>query len=203
MSCLNGLFFAAVMLFLVAPAAYAADFSVEALPVTDSVIPGERAAFDVRITNNQDFTDTFRLSTNDLFWDLLSDPLYHYFSGIDIRSGDSETVRLLLTPAKDVQLGQYRVDVSVRSGKGEGSETLQLFVTLRPEKPLIREYLAAVRRIVEIPPVAYPNENLTVKVNLVNRNPRNLTDVRLVFSSSLLNREVETSLQPLETKTVE
>ena len=191
-----------LLLFLI-PAAQAAELEIEHLPVRDSIVTTEQAAFDIRITNNQDFIDTFRLSSNDLFWTLLSDPLYHYFSGVDIRSGDSETVRLLLKPAEPLEIGQYRVDIDVKSTKGTNSETIPLFVTIRPEKPLIQEYLAAVRRILEIPAVSTPDEDITVKVNLINRNPKDLPDVKLIFSSALLNREVQTSLEPLEKKTIE
>jgi len=200
-SCLKKLLFV-LTLFLLIPVAQAAELEVEHLPVRDSIIPGEQAAFDIRITNNQDSKDTFRISTNDLFWDLLSDPLYHYFSGVDIISGDSETVRLLLKPVEALEIGQYRVDVIVKSEKGKNSEIIPMFITIRPENPLIQEYLAAVRRIVEIPSVVYPDESVTVKVNLINRNPKNLTDVKLVFSSKLLAREVETSLGPLEKKMI-
>ncbi|MBS3133282.1 hypothetical protein J4470_04130 [Candidatus Woesearchaeota archaeon] len=202
MSYLKKLLFALITLFLLIPAAQAADFQVESLPVIDSILHSEQAAFDVRITNNQGSKDTFRFSYTDLFWDVLSDPLYHYFSGVDIRSGDSETVRLLLKPVKELEIGLYKVGVTIKSEKGKSSETIPLFITLRPEKPLIQEYLAAVSRIVEIPSVVYPNENITVKVNLINRNPRNLSEVKLVFSSELLTREVKTSLNPLEKKMV-
>ncbi len=195
--------FAAVVLFiLLVPAAHAAGFRADVLSVQDSIILGEQAAFDVRIANNEDFSDTFRFYYNDLFWDVLSDPLYHYFSGVDIRSGDSETVRLLLTPVEPLKYGQYKVDVTIKSGKGGASETIPLFVTVRPEKPLIQEYLAAVRRIVEIPPVVYPNRSIPVTVNLINRNPKNLTDLKVVFSSRLFYREVEAPLGPLESRVI-
>ncbi len=195
--------FAAVMLFiLLVPSAHAAGFRAEVLSVHDSIILGEQAAFDVRIANNEDFKDTFRFYYNDLSWDVLSDPLYHYFSGVDIRSGDSETVRLLLAPVEALKYGQYKVDVTIKSEKGKASETVPIFVTVRPEKPLIQEYLAAVRRIVEIPSVVYPNQSIPVRVNLINRNPKNLTDVKVVFSSRLFYREVQTSLGPLESRVI-
>ena len=141
--------FAALMLFLLlVPAVHAAGFKVEVLSVQDSIIFGEQAAFDVRIANNEDAKDTFRFYYNDLFWDVLSDPLYHYFSGVDIRSGDSETVRLLITPVEFLRYGQYKVDLTIKSGKGGASETVPLFVTVRSEKPLIQEYLAAFLQII-------------------------------------------------------
>ncbi|MAG15730.1 hypothetical protein CMO88_01580 [Candidatus Woesearchaeota archaeon] len=202
MSCLKKLVFAVLLLLLI-PSIYAAELEIEYLPVRDSVVLGEQAAFDVRITNNQEFKDTFRFSYTDLFWDILSDPLHHYFSGVDILSGNSQTVRLLLNTREDLEFGQYKIDVTVRSEKGKNSEEMPLFITVRPEKPLIREYLAAVHRIVEISPVIYPNENASVKINLINRNPKNLSNVKVILSSELLNKEIQTSLEPLETKVVE
>jgi hypothetical protein len=167
---------------------------VQSSTVYDSIIEGERAAFDVKIANNQDSTDTFRFSTNDLLWDMLSDPLFHYFSGIDIRPGDSQVVRLILYPTEPLEYGRYRIDVQIKGDKAKTPEVMPLFVTVRPAKPLIQEYLAAVNKIVEIPSVVNPVNNVSVKVNLVNRNPKNLDKVTLVFSGNLLNREITTSL---------
>lgn len=195
--------FAVLLLLAVVPSVFAAQIGVESLPVHESVIPGEQAAFDIRITNNQDSEDVFRMSSNDLYWDLLSDPLYDYFSGVEIRAGDSKTVRLLLNTLEDLEYGQYRVDVAVKSQKGKNSATVPVYITVRPEKPLIREYLAAVTRIVEIPPVIHPGQNITVKVNLINRNPKNLPELKVLLSSNLINREVVTSLEPLQSKVLE
>ncbi len=193
-----------VLLLIVLPSlAFAAPFTVEQLPVLDSIIEGESAAFDVRVTNNQDSTDTFRFSTNDLLWDMLSDPLYHYFSGVEIRPGESQTVRLLLRPVQPLEYGRYKVVVNVKAGKTESAEELPLFTTYRPAKPLLSEYLAAVNQFVEMPSVVDPRDPVVVKVNLVNRNPKNLEDVTLIFSSKTLNKKVVTSLDPLERKVVE
>lgn len=194
---------ALALLLVLAPLASAAPFSVQSSAVYDSIIEGERAAFDIRLVNNQDSTDSFRFSTNDLLWDMLSDPLYHYFSGVEVRPGDSQVVRLILSPNEPLEYGRYRVDVLLKGEKAKTTETIPLFITVRPAKPLIQEYLAAVNKIVEIAPVVNPLDNVSVKVNLINRNPKNLEKVTLVFSSNLLNRETTASLGPLERKTIE
>lgn len=199
----KGVVAALALLFLLVQSVHAADFTVDVKPVKDSIILGEQAAFDIRIVNNQDFKDTFRISYSDIFWDLISDPLYHYFSGVDISSGGSETVRLLLRPVGSLDYGLYKLELDVKAGKGKSSEAIPIYVEVRPEKPLIREYLAAVQKIVEISPVVDPRENVTVKVNLINRNPKNITDMKVVLSSALLNRETRTSLGPLGRRVVE
>ena len=189
--------------FLVAAATASAELSVGQKPVHDSITEGESAAFDLAISNGQNSSDTFRFSTNDLFWSITSDPLHHYFSGVEIGAGETRTVRLMLRPDRDLEFGRYRVDVAVRASESGASRTASLFTTLRPANPLLTDYFAAVRKLVEVPGTVDPRSNVTVKVNLANRNPKDLEELRVRFSGRLLNREISTSLGPLEKKTIE
>ena len=181
----------------------AADFEIETSIVHGSVIEGENAMFDVRITNNQDFEDVFRLSTNDLFWSLTSDPLHHYFSGVVIKAGEAKTVRLILTPDKAAEFGHYKIDVNVEAEKNRIKERFTVLVGFSTSKPLISDYFAAVNRFVEVPHVINPKEDVTVRVNLANRNPKKIDELTVRFSSKLMSREVKTSLYPLEKKFIE
>ena len=195
-------FLAIVMLFLVIQIAHADPIETKVFAIQDSILPDGRAVFEVEIKNNQAIADTFRISYQDIGWDVVSDPLHHYFTGVDVAAGGSQRVRLILNPVEYNETGRYQVDFTLDSKRGKNSHTFPLVISIRPEKPLIREYLAAVRRIVEIPPVIIPEDEVTVRVNLVNRNPKNISEIRLVMSSRFINSTVLTPLGPLEQKVI-
>ena len=205
MTGLKRLFFLTlVMLFLISHAVHAESIHVKVFSIQNSILLGQSAAFDVKITNNQSIYDNFRISSPDGPWSLSSDPLNHYFTGIDIPSMSSETVRLIVAPLGNISSGRYKIELVVRSRIGNDTQGFPLYVSIEPENPLIQEYLTAVHRLVEIPSVVIPDKNVAVKINIVNRNPKNISNISLVMSSRLnLNRTFSTSLEPLEQKHIQ
>ncbi|MBI2145298.1 hypothetical protein HYU18_03155 [Candidatus Woesearchaeota archaeon] len=181
------------------------DFSVSITAVNNSIFLDGQALFDLTITNLKNFQDTFRISVPDIEWSVQSDPLYHYFSGVDVRGFGSQTVRLLLKPTVAFPPGLRAVNLDVTSVNGKESQQLSTFVNIRSNYQLIQEYLAAVSRLVEIPSQIDPRNEFEIKVNLINRNPKNISELRVVLtsvSSSLIREEIVTNLQPLESKEV-
>ena len=190
-----------VLLLLLPSALGQVEVSVE--PVKDTIIPSGEAAFDLLISNRQKINDTFTIKYIDINWELLSSPLYHYFSGVDIVAGSTERVKLFVQPAgNNMPFGNYRLDLTVSSNEGKSSAKVPLYIQIRSEKPLISEYLAAVSKIVEIPAGISPKGEFAVSVNLLNRNPKNITDLEVLLTSRLFSREVHTSLPPLESRNI-
>lgn len=207
---LSFLVFVALMLFALPALAQVEsasnqDFSVSVEPVNDSIFLNGQAVIDIIIRNMGSRDDTFRISVHDIEWSVQSDPLYHYFSGVDIPAFSSEKVRLFLKPTASFPPGLRAVNFQVESVAGRNSLQLSSFVNIRSSHQLIQEYLAAVSRIVEIPPLIDPRGEFDIKVNLINRNPKNISELRVVLTSvstGLISEEMVTGLKPLESKEV-
>lgn len=180
-------------------------FSTSLRAVNDSITLDGQAAFELTINNPSSYQEKFRISAPDIEWSVQSDPLYHYFSGVDVPAFGSETVKLFFKPTAPFPPGLRIVNIAVESVKGKQSEALSAFVNIRSPYPLIQEYLAAVSRLVEIPFQIDPRSEFEIKVNIINRNPKNITQMRITLSSvstSLIREEIVTGLKPLETKVV-
>ena len=196
-------FLAIIMLFLVISLVHAGPTEIKTFAIEDSILANGRAVFDIRITNNQIVNDTFRFSYEDVEWDVISDPLHYYFTGVDVPAGSSQMVRIVLTSSRYHLPGRYQVDFTIDSTRGTNSHTFPLVVSIRSEKPRIDAYLAAVKQLVDVPDVVIPKDNVPVTINLVNRNAKNISEMKIVMSSRFMNRIVSTPLGPLEEKIIE
>ena len=194
------LFLTVIMLFLAFQIVSAAPIETTVSAVRDSIHFGDQAVFEVRIKNNQATGDTFRISQSGFDWSVRSDPLHHYFTGVNVAAGSSETVTLILTPLQHYEAGRYRADFTIESKERKTSNNFSLIITIRPNEPLLREYLHTVARLVVLPPVVIPNESFNVTFNLPNRNPKAVSEFKIVMSSRFINRNVTIPLKPLETK---
>jgi len=180
-------------------------FVVSVKAINDSIFLDGQAVLDLTITNPQNYQDDFRISIPDVEWSVQSDPLYQYFSGVDVPAFSSETVRLLLKPAVAFPPGLRTININVQSSATKEAQDLTTFVNIRSNSKLILEYLAAVSRIVDIPPEIDPRNEFEIKVNLINRNPKNISNLRVALSSvstSLIRQDIVTGLLPLESKEV-
>ncbi|MBI2141852.1 hypothetical protein HYU16_05560 [Candidatus Woesearchaeota archaeon] len=200
-----------LFVFSLIPSAAAQDesnaqgFTVSLTAINDSILVDGQAIFELAISNPNSYPEKFRISAPDIEWSVQSDPLYHYFSGVDVPAFGSETVRLLFKPTVPFTPGLRAVNIFVESVRGKQSQSISTFVNIRSAYPLIMEYLAAVSRIVEIPSQIDPRQELEIKVNLINRNPKNITQMRISLSSvstSLIREDIVTDLRPLENKVV-
>lgn len=180
-------------------------FSVSAKAINNSITLDGRAEFEIAITNPNNYEDKFRISASDIEWSVQSDPLYYYFSGVDIPAFSSQRVKLYFKPTAAFTPGTRILNLDVSSVRGGQPQVLPVYINIRSNHQLIMEYLAAVSRIVEIPPQIDPRNEFEVKVNLINRNPKNISQLRVVLSSvstGLIRKEIITNLEPLESKTV-
>jgi hypothetical protein len=182
-----------------------AHFGVTVDVVNGSIFIDGQAFIELTIANSENYDDNFRISIPSIEWSVQSDPLYQYFSGVDVPAFSSQKVRLFLKPTVAFSPGYRTVNVVVQSSSTKESQLVPLFVNIRSTNQLLMEYLAAVSRIVEIPAQIDPRSEFEIKVNLVNRNIKNLSNMKIVFSSvssNVISKEIVTDLRPLESKEV-
>ncbi len=196
----RGFFFVSLSLLLVLLShAVFADFDVDVNAVETDVSPSGQAVFEVKILNKEARQDTFTLSVPDVSWSILSEPLSDYFSGMNIDAYSSKTTTLKVSPASGLNFGTYKTALKIKSSKTGISRTEYLTINLVPPTPVIRDYLAAVSRIVEIPSKIDPRQEFEIKINLINRNPKNLSDllIKIRTKNDLFSRDVRIDLAPL------
>ena len=181
------------------------SFSVSLQAINSSILIDGQAAFELTLENHNNYAETFRISIPDIEWSVTSDPLYHYFSGVDVPPFSSQEVKLFLKPTVAFPPGLRNVRITVDSVRGKESQIISTFVNIRSSYQLLLEYLAAVSRLVEIPPLIDPRNEFEIKVNLINRNPKNISNLKIALSSvstGLIKEETFTGLKPLESKSV-
>ena len=181
------------------------SFTVKLHAVNNSILIDGQASFELTISNPNNYDESYRISIPDIEWSITSDPLSDYFSGVDVPAFKSRTVRLFLKPTVAFSPGFRNVIITVDSVKGKDSQTFSTFVDIRSSYKLLQEYLAAVSRIVEIPSQIDPRNEFEVKVNLINRNPKNISNLRVALSSittGLIKQDIYANLNPLESKVV-
>lgn len=189
---------ACIILFLLSSAVNAA-FDVEITAVNTDVSPSGQGIFEVKILNKEPREDIFILSISDISWSVLSEPLSDYFSGMKIGAHSIKKTTLRLSHAADLNFGAYKLALKIISSKTPDSKTEYLTINLIPPTPVILDYLAAVSRIVEIPAKIDPRQEFEIKINLVNRNPKNITSmlIKIRTKNNLLSKDVRTELAPL------
>ncbi|MCP3685653.1 MAG: hypothetical protein GY861_23635 [bacterium] len=192
-----------ITLIICAVAVSAADFSVEHEILDNNILYGEQASYKLIVSSNQEFDDKFRLTAPDVSWTVQTQPLYHYFGGFEVKSMANGTTTLLLNPLQKIPVGQYRVQLNIESVETGEKQSEFFIINVKSPTPPLRDYLAAVDKIVDMPNRIDPREPFTIKINLVNLNPKDIPDVVVSLESEIINKEVHTPLSPLEKKTVE
>ena len=156
------------------------------------------------IINNQDFNDSFRFSTDSVDWRVTSEPLSDFFSGVDIDAGEGRTVTLLLNARSILEFGIHNVEISLRSEQGQYERKIPLSIEVRSKDHSVGMHVAAVKASVLISPDSvHPSRDFTVAVDLINRNPRDLDDIKVRMTSKTFSADINTSLGPLEKKRLE
>ena len=176
------------------------EFSVDYEAVKDKVVYREPAEFYISITNNQDFSDRFKISLGiNPKWSTQIIPPKD--SSVIIARGITRKIRVLIMPVSEMPPSLYRIPVTVKSLKTDLSEKVYIPIYLKSGK-LAGKYPPTVTTNVNIPSKIDPRETVRIMIDLRNRNILNITDMKIKLSSIVINKETTTSLGPLEEKTI-
>ena len=178
----------------------AADSTIEKKIIKNQISPSEKAEFQIKITNHLGERQRFSLYSFDQGWNVDPSPLKDKI--VEVGVGSSHTVTFFAQPTEPFSPGIYYVSVTVESDHGE-SQTIPMKIYLGSDKPI--NYLPSIRSELDMDDKINPNEPLSIKLFLENRNPLDLRNMTVKIQSDMAEfaKEVNIDLPPLDKKTVE
>ena len=190
-------------LLLCMPAAYAASFDIEVVPIKDKIIINEFATFKLNIKNNLEQGDEYGIYTLDFpIWDVRTEPIVNPIT-LELGSEAEGSVELVVDPLKIKSNGIYQVNLNVRSKLTDQFVLVPLKVTILSTEPLIGGYVPTIITGLDIPTKIDPRKEIPIKIVLNNQNIIDYPDLIIKIESNLIPDTINAQLGPKEEKTVE
>lgn len=190
-----------VLLFLFSSFALG-ESTVVTTPISNEITTSEQGTYSLKVTNNEAYTQRYSIYSlqSGQGWNVDPSPLKDKI--IELASGQSHTTTIVATPLEDFVPGIYNVHITIQSDHGE-SYTKPLKFYVAPEGSV--DYLPAIKATIDMNDKINPSEPVSIKLFLENRNPLDLTGLKIRIQSTIPEfvKEVAVDLPPLEKKTVE
>jgi hypothetical protein len=186
-----------VVLVLVLALPFASSFLYKVDSLVNTINKNQSAEFQVTVTNTLEVEDYFTVSTRDVNWVMTSVP-----PSATVEPGKDAVFNLDFSPKLSLAEGNvYVVPVIIRSEKTNSYfEEGKKFVIFLGN-PGNKSYVPTVTPTVFIDKVVDPRQPVSVKINLRNRNQRQLSDLEVVMKGGVeIERRYTTDLLPLEEK---
>ncbi len=177
-----------------------ANIKVAYEPINNKITQSETASFYIILENNNTKNETVRLLFEDTRWIFRTEPLSYYFTGIQLKPGEKKVFPVYIKPTVSLPYNTYLLSLDVKTENENKKITLPIL--LRIPGAEIGEYLTAVSKFVELPLQQDPREKLPIKINLRNRNPKNIENFTIIINSKYFYKTIHTNLKPLEKKTI-
>ncbi|MFH0870236.1 MAG: hypothetical protein V1866_04230 [archaeon] len=192
---------AILTIFVVLSMASVSAFSYFVYVTNNTITKDESATFNILVKNTLDQQDYFTISTRDVNWVATTTP-----SSSKIGPNQEVEFLLELKPKQHVSEGKtYFVPIRIKSEITgffyEEREKFAVYVVSPNLKSGI--YTPTITPSVVIAKTVDPREKLSVKVNLWNRNPRELKGLHITINGQEFSQSYTTDLLPLEDKTNE
>lgn len=197
-----GLLMLVLCLLFFAPFVQAADFNVNVEPINDNIYATESALFNLTITNQGAEEETYKISSN-VLWDLTSDPLPDYFSGMKVGPNEKDSTLLKFSPPARITGGSKQLNLDIEDGSGE-KITIPIAIHIKAIGYGPQGYVPFVMTSLIVEPVKInPQNKFTAKVKLKNGNVLNLSEVsvELTTKKDLFYKKRVVDIDPLEEKT--
>jgi len=193
-----------VLLVLLLPSVLAAS-TIEVAPLKDRILFGEKAEFEVTITNireGQSQIYTISTTASGIEWGVQTRPLSD--SSFVLNPNTEKRIKMTVEPVERFSPGVYVINLVVTTDQGE-KYTKPLKVYMGPNEP--KEYLPSLRTIVDMSDRIDPRETQSVKIFVENLNPLDLMGMMLDSAGELpvlsVPREVDLEPGPGSQKTIE
>lgn len=192
---------AILTVFIVLSMASVSAFSYFVYVMNNTITKEESATFNIIVKNTLDQEDYFTVSTRDVNWVATTTPA-------SSKIGPNQEIEFMLElkPKQHVSEGKtYFVPIRIKSEITgffyEEREKFAVYVV----SPYLKSgvYVPTITPSVVIAKTVDPREKLSVKVNLWNRNPRELKGLYVTINGQEFSQSYTTDLLPLEDKTNE
>ncbi len=164
--------------------------------VSDVVTEDDNTAqYKFAVTNTGAREDRFQFYTINAFWDLSP-------TIVTVPAGSTTVFDMDITLNDRKIYGPQLVPVTIKSLNSEDSIVEEVYVYIRQSNTISPSYVPNVKiSDVKMDEEIDPRTPLSIEIEMQNRNPLDITDLRIVIDSKLFSKEVQTSLGPLEGKT--
>ena len=176
---------------------FSSAFTYRVEPLNNTIQWDEAAVFRLTIENTLNVEDYFTISTRDVNWILSSEPA----SGAVAANSQAEFIVKLIPKPTLVYGNVYIAPVKIKSEKTQTyqEEGKKFAILLGTGGPGV--YVATVTPNLYIDKVVDPREPVSVRVNLRNRNARQLNGLEVVLKGGTeIEKSYITNLLPLEEK---
>ena len=173
---------------------------INVVPVKNMVRSGEPALFNLTIQNTLAEKQRYTVYSFVQGWSVDPFPLSDKI--IELSAGNSYTTTVKAVALDSFYPGIYYVSVTIESDHGE-RQTKSLKVYLAPDQPV--DYLPSIKVDVDMNEKVNPQNPLSIKLFLENKNPLNLKDLNIKLQSEMpeFTKDVVISLPSLEKKMIE
>ncbi len=171
-------------------------------PIKNEITTLEQASFKLTITNHENQVQRYSIYSlqSGQGWNVDPFPLKDKI--IELAPGKSYTTTIIAKALEDFSPGIYFVYVTIQSDLGESyNEALKMY--LKPKDPV--DYIPAIKASIDMNDKINPQEPVSIKLFLENRNPLNLAGLKIKIQTEMpeFEKELLVDLPPLEKKTVE
>ncbi|MBU0470402.1 MAG: hypothetical protein KKA62_03200 [Nanoarchaeota archaeon] len=179
-----------------------ADSAITINPIDNEITKKEQATFSLEIKNLESGKQKYNIYSlqSGIGWNVDPSPLKDKV--IELGAGKSYVTTIVAHPLEDLPPGIYYVYLTIQGSLGEKYERA-LKIYLGPDGPV--SYLPTIKATVDMDEKIDPNEPVSIKLFLENRNALNLTDLYVKIQSDIPEfvQEARVDLPPLEQKTLE
>lgn len=179
-----------------------AGTEINVIPIKNDITPLEEASYYLEITNNADESQRYSIYSlqSGQEWNIDLSPLRDKI--FELGPGDTKKVKIIARPLQELLPRIYYIYITIETDLGESyQEALKVY--LASVGPV--DYLPIFKVTVDMDEKITPKEPVPIKLFLENRNPLNLTGLKVEIQSDIpeFNKEAVIDLPPMERKTVE
>nr|AIF18650.1 hypothetical protein [uncultured marine group II/III euryarchaeote KM3_83_G03] len=171
----------------------ASAYGITFTNIENSIYSDGTASYAVSIVNTNGFDDTFQISTRDPNWILSSDIMA-------VPSLSTKGFLLSLKPKTGLETGPHAVPIKTKSLRTGQFNEDNLLVNIKPDTPFGGDYVPAVNMEVSIDEQVDVRNKVPVNVELKNKNPRDMPELKIIIDGQSFFRDQMISLNPLEEK---
>ena len=170
-----------VLLLLIATFVSAAT-DVELIPVKNEINVKEVGSYSLKLTNTGDITKTYKIFSLESGW--LIDPLPEDRT-FSLKPNEARTTTITIKASVDFKPGIYAPSLIIDEYKGSEyvSYNRNLKVYLSPDGPV--DYLPSIKVDLDMPDKINPSEPVPITLELENKNPLNLSNLKIRVQSEM------------------